>query len=207
MDRTVTDRPSWLPWLLFWARAEASWRLGFLLVLPGLVALYPLLGRARLKEAMQRMFMGRRVPEGRVAARAEAFAERFGRRHERASALRQMAADRADGFTILLATASSEFYVAALARRWGIGEVVATRNAREMGQLTWRIAGENCYGAAKRRMVDAWLGGRVPARVRVYSDHVSDLPTFALADEPVAISPSRALRRVAARRGWPIRDG
>ncbi|WP_448586374.1 HAD family hydrolase [Thermaurantiacus sp.] len=206
MDRTVTDRPSWLPWLLFWAWHEAPVRLAFLPLLPLVAACYPLLGRARLKEAMHWMFMGPRVPRARIARRAAAFAGWFGPRHERPAALAQMAADRAEGFTILLATASSAFYVEALAERWGVDAVVATRNRQRGNLILHRIEGGNCYGAAKRARVEAWLDGRAPERVRAYSDHPSDLPLFALADSAVAVSPSPALRKAARARGWPIRD-
>ena len=52
-----------------------------------------------------------------------------------------------------------------------------------------RIAGGNCYGPAKRAMIEAWLAdqgiNRAAAYVRVYSDHVSDVPSFDWADEAI----------------------
>jgi len=42
--------------------------------------------------------------------------------------------------------------------------------------------------------------------VSAYSDHVSDVPLFAMADEPVAVSPSRSLRRLAMAQGWRAVD-
>ena len=36
-------------------------------------------------------------------------------------------------------------------------DVVATEAVRRGGWLTSRLAGENCYGAAKRRALEAWL--------------------------------------------------
>ena len=59
-------------------------------------------------------------------------------------------------------------------------------------------------------MIAAWLAAqgidRSAAHIRFYSDHVSDVPSFDWADEPVAVNPHAALRRVAAERGWPIVD-
>lgn len=202
MDRTITRRPSWLPWLLFWARREAPWRLLLLPLALGPLALYPLLGRKGLKEAMQRLLMGARVPLGRVEAAAEAFAASFGAAAERPAALARIAADRAEGFELVLATASCRYYAEALARRWGFAQVIATENVIEDGHLSHRIAGENCYGEAKARRLRAWLGGRRPDALRAYSDHVSDAPLLAMATEPVAVSPSPALARLAAARGW-----
>ncbi|MFQ3595785.1 MAG: HAD-IB family phosphatase [Sphingomonadaceae bacterium] len=204
MDRTITDQPSWMAWLLFWARREAPWRL---LLLPGLVPLlacYPLFGRRGLKQAMHWLLMGRRVPGARVRLRAAEFAQGFGARAERADALARMAEEKAQGWTIVIATASCGFYAGALAARWGADALVATANRWEGDWLTHRIAGDNCYGEAKARMVGDWLAGREVEAMRFYSDHVSDAPLFAAASEPVAVSPSAALARLAHARGWKI---
>lgn len=204
MDRTITRRPSWMPWLLFWARREAPWRLLLLPLAAGPLALYPVLGRKGLKEAMQWLLMGPRVPAHRVAARADEFAARFGAGAERPDALARIAADRAEGYEIAVATASCRYYAEALARRWGIAHVIATENVVDEAVLTHRIAGANCYGDAKAAMVRAWLGGRIPERMRAYSDHASDAPLLAMADEAVAVSPTPTLRRLARARGWQV---
>ncbi len=204
MDRTITRRPSWMPWLLFWARHEAPWRLLLLPLAAVPLALSPLLGRKGVKEAMQWLLMGSRVPAGRVAARADAFAAWFGARAERAEALARIAADRAEGYEIAIVTASCRYYVEALARRWGVAHVIATENRRDGAFIRCAIAGENCYGAAKAGRVREWLGGRAAEAVRAYSDHASDAPLLSLADEAVAVSPTPALRRLAAARGWQV---
>jgi phosphoserine phosphatase len=73
-----------------------------------------------------------------------------------------------------------------------------------------KIAGENCYGPAKLRMIAEWveksgLTGK-HGHVRFYSDHVSDQPAFEWADEAVAVNPHGKLRRLAEQRGWRIED-
>ncbi|MEI9852831.1 MAG: haloacid dehalogenase-like hydrolase [Sphingomonas sp.] len=72
------------------------------------------------------------------------------------------------------------------------------------------IEGENCYGAAKLRMVEAWMAergiARADAHVRAYSDHVSDAPLLAWADEGFAVNAHGPLRALAKERGWPILD-
>lgn len=203
MDRTITRRSSWLPWLLFFARHEAPWRLLLLPLALVPLALYPALGRKGVKEAMQWLLMGPSVTEDRVAARARAFAAAFGARAERPEALARIARDRAEGRVVVIVTASARYYVEALAARWGVAHVLATENCRAGGRISHRIAGANCYGAEKVARVRAWLAGRVPESVRAYSDHPSDLPLLELAAEPVAVSPTPALARLAAVRGWP----
>jgi phosphoserine phosphatase len=207
MDKTVIRRASWTWWLLHYARTEAPLRLLLLPLLPLPLLAYGLgvWGRKELKEATQALLMGRRVPRDRVARAAASFADGFGAREEMAGALAAMAADRAEGRELWLATASCRYFVEALAQRWGIDRVVATENRWDGDWLTNRIDGENCYEMGKLRMILAALPGR-PPRVRFTSDHVSDLVVLDWADEPVAANPGSPLRRVATARGWPVVD-
>lgn len=207
MDKTVIRRASWTWWLLHYARTEAPWRL---LLLP--LMIWPLLGfalgwlgRKELKEASQALLMGRRVPRAKVERAARRFAEGFGAREELAGALAAIAADRAQGRELWLATASCRYFVEALAVRWGIDRVVATENHWDGDLLSNRIRGENCYEMGKLRMILAALPARPPL-VRFTSDHVSDLVVLDWADERVAANPSGPLRRVARSRGWPVVD-
>lgn len=207
MDKTITRRPSWMPWLVFYARRHAPWRLLLLplLLFPGLAFTLRLIDRKRLKEIAQAIMMGRAVDAARVEDAAIAFASHFGATAELPDALAQIASDRAEGWHIAIATASCAYYAAHLAARWGITDVIATGNAYDKGRLSNRIVGPNCYGAAKLDLIRAWLPVQ-PEQTRFYSDHVSDLPALLWADEAVATNPSAALRVEAERRGWPIRE-
>ena len=105
----------------------------------------------------------------------------------------------------MIATAAHEFYARAIAARLGIEDVIATRAAIDRaGRLLSTIDGENCYGAAKHRAIAAWTGPREAAHVRFYSDHLTDVPTLAWADEAIVVNPDRKLRRIATGRGWEI---
>ncbi|WP_318771460.1 HAD family hydrolase [Thermaurantiacus sp.] len=204
MDGTLTEGASWWPWLLFWVRTEAPWRALLVPVVALLLPLFPLLGRGGLKQAMQRLLMGEVVPCARVAQAARAFAATFGARRERPWMLARMAADRDEGLAIVVATASAHFYAEALAERWGVDALIATENERRGDDIGWRLLGANCFGPEKRRRVEAWLARHGAHVVRCYSDHHADLPILGLAAEPVAVCPTRTLRRLARRRGWPI---
>lgn len=208
MDKTITRRASWLPWLFFYARTEAPLRLlaAPVLLLPAAAYAVGILDRRMLKEWTQALMMGRAADPERVERAARAFAESFGSRYERPEALARIAADRAEGRAIAIATASSAYYARWLALRWGVEHVIATRNRVRHGRISNRIDGMNCYGEAKLGMVAADLDGEKPEALRFYSDHVSDLPMLLWADEPFAVSPSAALRAEAAKRGWPILD-
>lgn len=209
LDKTITRRPTYTAWLLFWARREAPWRL---LLLP-LAALWAvlfalrLIGRGRLKELCQALLMGR-ADTARVAAVATAFAARTLARNVRPGALTQLAADRASGHRIVIATASYEFYVAAIAAALGVDDVVATRAVVANGRIRPRIDGENCYAFGKLRMVEAWAAahGVADAPFAFYTDHYSDMPLLRRAADAVAANASLNLRVEARTRGWRVVD-
>lgn len=213
MDRTITRSGTYTPWLMFWAWRRAPWRL-LLLPLAGLaMAAYAagLVTRKRLKEINQSLLMGRRADPAGIAATAEAFADRVMAGGIYRDALAQIESDKAAGRRVILATASYAFYVEALARRFGIGEVIATGSKRDArGRILARIDAENCYGAGKMQMVEDYLRAagidRARARIRFYSDHFSDKPVFDWSDEPIAVNASAPLRAYARQQGWQIID-
>lgn len=203
MDLTITSWPTYTRWLVFWAWREAPWRLA---LLPGAAAAgaayrLGLMSRAQVKQVAQRLLMGPSVERGAVAAVAADFAATVALRP---GALRQLAADRAAGLEIIMATASFAFYADAIADRLGIASVVATGSQWEGDRLRPRLVGDNCYGVAKLAMIVArWPEVDV---VRAYSDHRSDAPLLDRAGEAYAVNPSRGLRLLARRRGWRIVD-
>jgi HAD superfamily phosphoserine phosphatase-like hydrolase len=203
MDLTITVQPTYTRWLIFWACAEAPWRLALLPAAGAVAVAYGLglISRGRLKATAQALLMGDAAPQARVAMRATAFAERVA---FRPGALAQIAADWAEGLEVVIATASFAFYATAIAARLGVATVVATESTWDGDRLRAQLSGDNCYDAAKATMVVARIGGA--NIVRAYSDHVSDAPLFALATEAVAVNPSFGLRRLAVTRGWRIVD-
>ncbi len=214
MDRTLTRGGTWVPWLRFWLRREAPWRVLLLplLGIAGLCYALRLFDRGGLKAAAHRLVMGRRVARARVAAAAAAYADHVVAHAVFPAALAQIAADRAAGRRLVVATASNAYYAAAIAARFGIADVIATPSRWQGDWLDWRLGGPNCYGQAKARAVTDWLAaaGAAEAVVDAWSDHVSDRPLLELAAVSggcaVAANPSPALRTLAAARGWRVAD-
>ncbi len=214
MDKTITHAPTWTPFLIHTARTGgAPWRLA-LIPFAGFAAagyLAKLISRGRLKYVMQRMMLGKHMTPAEERRSAEAFADRVMADGVFAGALARIAADRAAGYRLVMATASYRFYVEAIAKRLGFDAVIGTESLRGPdGRLLAGIDGENCYGPAKLRMIEAWMEregiDRTDAHVRFYSDHVSDAPTFAWADEPFAVNAHGPLKLLAAAKGWPMPD-
>ncbi|RED16739.1 HAD family hydrolase [Parasphingopyxis lamellibrachiae] len=211
LDKTITKRPTYMPFLLHAAWRHERWRLAFL---PGLVFLFAgylvrALDRARLKELMQAMLLGSQVDAGKMKEMAESFAKATLEGNVHIQALAQIAKEKADGYRLVLATASYAFYAAPLARLLGFDDVIGTLVKRgEDEAILPKIDGENCYGEAKLRMVEAWGEEHGLPRddldVRFYSDSQTDLPVFDWSDDPISTNPNAKLRAIAEKRGWRI---
>jgi HAD superfamily phosphoserine phosphatase-like hydrolase len=207
LDRTLTRRGTYTAFLLHAAWRRAPWRLllaplaifGFLAYLCGAWS------RKSLKERLQALFLGGKVPRGEIAQLAEGF---VGRLRFHADALRTVEAERRAGRRIVLATAANAFYVDAIASALGIDEVVCTQSSWDGDYLTPRIAGENCHGSEKLAMLQAHFRNAGLAsqslHVRFFSDHPSDQPVFCWADEAYVVNPPRGFRSYAAAAGWPV---
>ncbi|AJA07589.1 HAD family hydrolase [Sphingopyxis fribergensis] len=212
LDRTVLRTPTFTLFLLWAAWRAAPWRL---LLLPALAALMfgyalRLYGRARFKPAAIRLMLGDSISPARATALASDFAAWRVPRDVPPGAAACIARDRAEGYRLLMATAAPEFYAGAIAEALEFDAIVATRHRRDAdGNWLPLLDGENCYGTEKARRVTKWLdenaaGGA--AHIRAYSDHPSDAPTFALANESWLIGRSRHLARLAAHHGWQTLD-
>ena len=212
LDRTLLRKPTFTLFLLWAAWREAPWRL---LLLPALAVLMigyvlRLYGRDRFKPDAIRLMLGPHLSPARAAGLAARFAAWRVPRDVPPGAEACMARDRAEGYRLLMATAAPEFYAGAIAEALGFDAIVATRHRRDAdGNWLPLLDGANCYGPEKARRVTEWLtvnaaGGA--AHIRAYSDHPSDAPTFALADESWLVGRSPKLARLAAEHGWRLAD-
>jgi HAD superfamily hydrolase (TIGR01490 family) len=213
MDRTVTRRPTYTPFLLHCAVRRAPWRLVLvpLVALSMLAYVARLIDRAKLKEINHHLLLGRHIHPRDLQPLVNSFADTQVRTNIRPGARRAIARDKAEGRQLVLATASYRLYADAIADRLGFDDVIGTASIIGLDERVHaRIAGENCYGPAKLRMIAEWVGESglkgMHGHVRFYSDHVSDQPAFEWADEPVAVNPHGKLRRLAEQRGWQIED-
>lgn len=212
LDRTLTILPTYTPFLLFAARTRAPWRLLLapLLIPAALLYALKLIPRRTMKPLMHRLMIGGTLARADAQALADRFADRLLENGLYADGRALIAAERAAGRRIILATAAPHFYAATIARRLGIDDVVATASSWRGDLLLPELGGTNCYGADKLRMLRAFMDSagidRAAAHIRFYSDHASDLPMFEFADEAFAVNPSPKLRKIAASRGWSLLD-
>jgi len=211
LDRTVLRKPTFTLFLLWAAAREAPWRL---LLLPALAALMigyalRLFGRDRFKPAAIRLMLGPHLTPARAAGIAAKFAAWRVPRDVPPGAQACIARDRAQGYQLLMATAAPEFYAGAIADALAFDAIVASRHLRDAdGNWLPALDGPNCYGAEKARRVAEWLDGHAPdaVHIRAYSDHISDAPTFALANEAWLVGRGNKIARQAKDHGWHAAD-
>ncbi|WP_181815703.1 HAD-IB family hydrolase [Alteripontixanthobacter maritimus] len=208
LDKTLLRHATFTPFLAFAAWKRSRWRVLLLPIWIAVMLAYKLgaMSRGRLKELGLRMILGKRV-DGAVV---EELGERFGQAvwpnwlsHEAGVALE---VERAEGWTLVLATAAMDFVAGPIARKAGTTDVIATRHRLTDGVGPVRIEGRNCYAAEKLARFESWLDDaeldRANCEIRFYSDSISDAPLLDFADDAVLVDPSVSARRVAAVRGW-----
>jgi HAD superfamily hydrolase (TIGR01490 family) len=207
MDRTVTRRATYTPFLIHCALGRAPWRL---LLIPFVIAsmlayVFKLIDRGRLKEINHRLLLGRKRHPHELRPLIDSFAKKVLGSNIRPGAREAIARDKAEGRRVVMATASYRFYAREIAERLGFDDCIGTNSILGIdSQVHAKIDGQNCYGPAKLHMIEDWLAasGLERAHVRFYSDHASDAPVFEWADEPVAVNPHDRLKRLADQRGW-----
>lgn len=213
MDRTITRRATYTPFLLHAARRLAPWRLALLPIVLLTMLAYGarLIDRARLKEINYRLLIGGALAPAQLDPVIESFAERQLATNILPGARASIAADRAAGRRLVMATASYRLYAAAIAERLGFRDVIATETQLDGdGRIVARIDGDNCYGDVKLAMIETWLERegltREAVHIRFYSDHVSDAPVHHWSDEAVATNAHDRLIRLARAEGWEVLD-
>ncbi|MCT2560254.1 HAD-IB family phosphatase, partial [Tsuneonella sp. YG55] len=204
LDKTLTRRATYTPFLHFAALRVVPWRLAFSPAWIASMIGYKLglFGRETLKERGMRMMVG---PVG--VQRLEVVGRDFAAHVVKGSgfypgAVRLLEEDRAGGARIIVATAAFEFYAREIASHLQIGTVIGTHWD---GQ---HIVGGNCYGEAKKARVLAWMQeqGIDPedAEIRFVSDSFADAPLLDLASDPIFVTGSSAKAQKARARGWRV---
>ena len=213
MDRTITRKATYTPFLIHAAGMLAPWRLLLLpfVILAMLAYVLKLVERGRLKEINYILLVGRGIAPEKLEPVIQSFADKQVATNILPGARASIAADRAAGRRVVMATASYRLYAAAIAERLGIKDVIATETGLDAkGRIVAKIEGRNCYGDEKLAMIERWLERegltREAVHIRFYSDHVSDAPVHHWSDEPVATNAHDRLVRLAQAEGWEVLD-
>ncbi|MEZ4400033.1 MAG: HAD-IB family hydrolase [Kofleriaceae bacterium] len=121
------------------------------------------------------------------------------------SARHAIAAHRAAGDVIALATGATQYAAESVAAGLGIEHTLCSRLEVVDHAFTGRLAAM-CFGVHKVALVEAFAAAHDVdlARSTFYSDSYNDLPLLARVGTPVAVNPDLRLWRHARARGWRI---
>ena len=121
-------------------------------------------------------------------------------------ALEALAAHRAEGRRLVLATTSPIDMVSPLADALEFDAVIATRYAEQDGRYTGRLDGAFVWGMGKRAAAIRWAAenGVDLGESHLYSDSVFDLPLFLAVGHPHPLNADPRLAVVALARRWSL---
>jgi HAD superfamily hydrolase (TIGR01490 family) len=111
------------------------------------------------------------------------------------------------GRKIILLTGSLSFLMLPLKEHLGADWLIATELSRRDRVFTGDIAGLHPRGENKRLLLEELARRHALdlSRSFAYGDHEEDIPFLSCVSRPVAVNPTRTLRRLAQQRQWPIR--
>jgi HAD superfamily hydrolase (TIGR01490 family) len=110
---------------------------------------------------------------------------------------------RSRGEPVYIVSATLQEIVEAIADDLGFDGALGTVCEVENGAYTGRAL-RALHAEGKARSIGEL--GHDLARSTAYSDSHTDMPFLEAVGHPVAVNPDRALRRIAAARGWPIME-
>ena len=127
----------------------------------------------------------------------------------RAKAEAEVARCKAEGYPVLIVSATFSMLADMAAEYLGADAAIATVMERsEDGMYTGRVQGDVVEGKAKLSAIKRWADDRYGPGMweisRAYADHYSDRELLGSAAHPYAVSPDVLLRRYAKKRGWDI---
>jgi HAD superfamily hydrolase (TIGR01490 family) len=150
-----------------------------------------------------------RMPRATLKELAEEFAEKVVPPMCYPAILKELERHRAEGRTLVLNTASPEFYATAIARVLRFDHCFGTRLGEDsdpMPLLAW-IEGANNKHAAKLVRMAHLFPPEAPEPLAdswAYSDSKADLPMLRRVANPVAVNPDTVLAGTAAQNGWTV---
>lgn len=206
LDRTLIDVNSGELWL------KHEWRTGQIGYADAALAVWWLvryaLGDAELEHAIERaasVYAG--LPTALIRDRTTAWFDAEVQQHVRPGALAAIAAHRAAGDRVVLATSSSQFAAARAQALWGLDDAISTCLEERDGLLTGGLTASG-FGRHKLNACAAWAEVRDVrlADCTFYTDSYSDLSLLEAVGRPVIVAPDRRLAATAQQRGWPVVD-
>ncbi len=123
-------------------------------------------------------------------------------------AISQIEEHKAQGDHVVLLTGSLDFIVGPIAEHFGVEAVLAAKLSEHAGKFTGELTTEPLIGEQKAIAMKKFAEQRGISLdiCYAYSDSKSDLPMLNCVGNPIAVNPSKALRKLALETDWEIHE-
>jgi phosphatidylglycerophosphatase C len=158
--------------------------------------------RGPLKASLIRAVMGG-LRRADVAALTQRFLDRRFTQLTRPAALAQIEAHRARGAYLVLLSASTDFYVPAIAARLGFAETLCTGVRWDGDRLHGALSTANHRDAVKTRCIEALRQRHPGCTIAAYGNSSSDFHHLCTVEAPLVVNASRRARAKAESLGLP----
>ncbi len=206
LDGTITCKDTYVDFLIFCLLNRPS-----RIFCGGALVFYLLVHKAGLRSNhwLKAKFLGT-VAGGLGGEKLEKicveFCARTVKNNFKAEALSELNRLKEQGFLLVLATASFDFYVNRLFTALNMDYLLCTRAALDStGMLTGALDGRNCIGAEKARRLQQLCEANNWQSIQLaYSDDIVDLPLFQMADKALVVDPKPLTDSRAVALGYQI---
>jgi HAD superfamily hydrolase (TIGR01490 family) len=113
---------------------------------------------------------------------------------------------REKGHRVFIVTASPDIYLASVTQYLRCDGYLSSVLAYRKGKFIGRFEGKDCIGSEKAKRIKS-LAVEKSLNLKMsfaYSDHESDLPMLELVGNPITVSPTKKLLKIARERDWRI---
>lgn len=161
-----------------------------------------------LKSFKENALIGlKRMSKMEVTELGHTIFERNLKKHIRAEAIKQIELHKKKGDIVYIVSASPDIYVRAFSEYLDCDGYFCTELEFIDDIFTGNINGNDLIGHEKKEKIEEFTAtkGIVLKNAYAYSDHDADIPLLNIVGNPVAISPTECLKRVAIKNNWPIK--
>ena len=146
--------------------------------------------------------------EADVRADCLAWYQRDVRPHLYAAMTATVDAHRRAGHVLAIVTSATRYLAEPLGTELGITHLLVSQLVVRDGVFTGEPVRPVCYGAGKIHWAERFAAAHDVdlACSYFYTDSITDLPLLERVGHPRVVNPDPRLRRLAQRRGWPVRD-
>lgn len=134
------------------------------------------------------------------------FINRYVIRHFRPSAVKNIKQHQDQGDRCIVVSASVDFLVKPISHQLGIEDAIGVQVETQDDKITGKAEGVICFQEGKVAQLQEWLQQH-PENLEnswFYTDSHNDLPLLEKVCNPVAVTPDKKLRAIAAENDWPV---